>query len=275
MYNGVMRERVLTLEQIQDYLDCGLYYRYRHELGFKHYFGSPANNAIWITCKGVISRLFDALGSGNGRRSATNIATDGRFVNYIWYKSGGTPEGYAATHALIRLLILDILSIYKEKEVTISGDFAASKVVNGYLIEDHLEGLFIKTGKDKKEFLVAVQIDHDSQVEQGPRVSGMRAALVKNTLGKANVGTPMPVKLLRIRIPSRAAKWYDLSRRTYQEFTWLAKSVISGITNQIYLPTNSRHKCSSCCFRTTCSNYFCEKELRPPIVYKHRKELEK
>ena len=269
-----MRDRVVTLTQLTDYLQCGLYYRFRHELGFPHRNGSPIDHALWQTCSRATARLFNALGAGQSRVKARNIAVDGRFIMYTWVHAGGATLEYPFAHAHARMLVLDTLELLGSTFKPIGGDIPVSKTVGEYLVEGLLEGAFVKTDIDRKKSLVVVQIDHDNQMMAGPRVKHLREALVKDTFSKASIGSPLPIKLLRIRIPSRKISWRDLDRRSYPEFNWLAKSVIHGIDNQHYTPTDVKRKCDLCCYKGICSNYFSVPGLSEQIISKCKGELE-
>ncbi len=259
-------EPVLTTEEIEDYLHCGLFYRFRYDLEFPYRDKTnhgPLVAASRIALQGYLTNIAKGLSKAEARNHV------GRRLHMFWVKHHYPEHGFPMAHAQMLRIFHEVGRMIKPHDLIIGGGLTAGMSMLGITIEDKIDGLWVeKYGKRgtpiEKQTMIGVRIMSDQYVNKSARLSTVLPALVKytmNTVGGTALGHGHPSKLVIIHVPSMRKKWYNLVTQDYREAKWLIQSIIRGLNKQVFNPTDYESRCAQCWYRGVCSNYFTNEVL--------------
>ena len=256
------REKIISRKEIEDYLNCPLYYRYKNELEMPY--AERDKNELFVEgAKHAVSSWFNSIAKGRSRKRARNRM--GLRLDLIWKNLGFNPEDYPMAHATIMQILLELESNFREsRDLIVGGGLTATMPLKGWGICDTIEGIFIENGHKSdlprsKRPIVGVQVASDVSIDKNPSLSHLRQAIAKYSLNVGSgelLGKGHPPKLLVIYVPSMQKRVYELAHKEFKEATWLASSVLRALEADTFTPAASLNKCRHCWYQTGCSNYF-------------------
>ena len=254
-----------TVEQMEDYLHCNLFYRYKHELKLPLR-GQEVENLLVKATRRMVGSWFRHLAKGKSRKAARERAL--KALLRAWHDVDGLDDDFPFVHAYVFSTLLRLSRNFDpSKDTAIGGAIQTGYTVLGWHIQENIDGAFLKNGRrsveDGSKKLVAVQIVGDRHQSPGPRTIPLRTTMAKRALARAARGTGHPLKLLRIFVPSIKARWYNLAEESYDELDWLIKATAENLEAKRFLPADSMEKCNMCWYQHVCSNYFTTPEIHP------------
>lgn len=272
-------EPVLTTEQIEDYLHCGLFYRYRHDLGFP-YRDRSKHGPLLAASRTALQGYLTARARGMSKFESRNHV--GRRLHMFWVSKSFPEHGFPMAHAQMLLIFKDVESLIKSYSLVLGGGLTAAMSIQGVTVEDKIDGLWVenyeRSGHDvDKQTIIGVRIMPDQYVNRSARLGTVIPALTKYTMNTAagkTLGHGHPSKLVMIHVPSMRRRWFDLADHSYSEAKWLMMSIIRSLQSKVFNPTDYEMRCSSCWYNGVCSNYFANEKLGSKRVAPARHKME-
>jgi len=268
-----MVKRVLVPD-IEDYLKCSLFYRFKHELGLP-YDNTNENQLLIASAQHAIRAWFNSLGQGLDRKKARNKV--GRILSQFWSKHGGDGSEFPLAHARIMGILIRFDTIFKQdQDLVMGGGLPISVTVDNTIFEDNIDGVFIKNGIDEEAKLAdktMIMVKAISSTPLAPQVVKMRKAMTRYAINSAFKPNPYPLRLLTVSLPDCTMSWYDIDKNTYNEFIYLARTIVRHLDNKMYLPTIDRNLCKRCSYQRICSTRFCEPKVSNLLIEKAKKNL--
>lgn len=266
--------RQVFVPDVEDYLRCSLFYRFKHELELP-YDDTKEDRLLIASAQHAIRSWFNSLGQGLDRKKARNKV--GRILSHFWSKNGGEGSGFPLAHARIINILIRLNTVFKqESDLVIGGGLPISVAVDNTIFEDTIDGVFIRNGIDEKAKLrdkTMIMVQAIPCTPLAPQVVKMRKAMTRYAINSAFKPNPYPLRLLTVSLPDCTMSWYDIDKSAYNEFIYLARSVVRHLDNQMYLPTIHRNLCKICPYVKICSTRFCEPTISNSLVEKTRENL--
>lgn len=256
----------LSIQEVEEYLRCPLFYRYRRELGF-HYDGIVYEEMFAEIAKRSISAWFNALGRGLDQKKAR--AKIGHTLSNYWKANNGDTDLYPLIHASIIEIIEQVGKVFNQKQdVPIGGKTDICVTVDGVIFKDEIDAIFIKNGQSKhkmKHKYMVVQVVPDG-TPRSPLVVNMRKAMIRYFINSAIKPNPHEIRYVMLTLPGCKKSIHRLEKYSYDKFIHLAKAVSAHINNKMYIPTYNRDECKKCQYQRVCSPKFCAPELSPQLI---------
>ena len=268
-----MVRRVLVPD-IEDYLRCSLFYRFKHELELPNS-GTNQNELLITSAQHAIRAWFNSLGQGFERKKARNKV--GKSLAHYWSYHDGDVDQLPLAHARIMDTLIRIDRVFKQdSDLVIGGRIPITVAVDNTLFEDTIDGIFIKNGIDEKAKLkdkTMIMVQAISCTPLAPQIVKMRKAMTRYAINSAFKPNPYPLQLLTVSLPDCTMSWHDIDKSVYGEFLYLARSIVRHLDGNMYLPTIDRNQCKHCPYLKICSTRFCEPKIRTALVEKAKQKL--
>lgn len=269
--------RTVYVQHTDEYLRCPLYYRYRRELQLQSNRTNP-NQLLLLSARRAVQSWFSALGKGLDRHKARNKV--GRSLRWLWSRDKGNVQEFPLAHARITECLLTLDRFFNQDyDTPISGRMVINVAVDDTLFEDFIDGLYLKNDKKpgakrQDKYFVAIQII-DRKAILSDRVVQMQKAMIRYAINSAMKPNPYKIKLLQISLPDATKIWYDLDKAAYNEFLYLARSIVRHLDSKYYLPNADPAMCKMCEYASICNNHFCEPDISPQLIGRATAKLQK
>lgn len=267
---------IYKLEAIEDYIFCGLYYRYKHELDLPYkpisaneIFVEAMKDAVFIIAnewglKRKHPRAFISDAAEAFKEKFSEISVNCRETDRL-------VELYA--QGLISInTVLDYINI--TKDVVALFNYPIYTKCNNSFIESKLDLMVIRNDKNrsKREYEFVSFID-DKTYKYIQNYDNLKVGLARNFIEDIDLKLEYPCNHRYMSYFGHPRLANKLSKRYLNIALQILENAISMIEAQVYLPNSSKTKCNSCPFNKICDQRFVIKDLPDSWVDSIRKEL--
>lgn len=268
--------RHVPVSELEDYLDCGIHYRFRHVFHFPERGGEAEDILVSVTGR-MVSSWLGHLAKGHGKKAARTKAL--RTLMKTWYRIGGTDAEFPRVHMYVVAVLQTVASYFDpETDTPVGGRTKTVLPVDEVTVCDRTDGVFVKDDRgprsDRKR-MVVIQVRGDEERKTGPRLGSLRPILARWTACTATRGMRMSASLLTIRVPSLAKEWEEIPDHDYRDSRYLVRSVTRAMRNRVFLPTTDRTRCDACWYRPVCTNTFTLPAVDPVSIERARREIDR
>ena len=268
--------KIYKLEAVEDYIFCGLYYRYKHELKLPYkpvsaneVFVEAIKDAIFIIVnewglKRKHPRAFISDAAEAFKEKFSRISINCRETNRLI-------ELYA--QGLISInTILDYINI--TKDVVALFNYPIYTKCNNSFIESKIDLMVIRNDRSRsqREYEVVSLID-DKTYKYIQNYDSIKVGLARNFIEETDLRLEHPCNHRYMSYFGHPRIGTKLSKRYLDIALQLLENAISMIEEQVYLPNSSKAKCNSCPFNKICDQKFVIKDLPIAWIDSVKKEL--
>jgi hypothetical protein len=268
--------KIYKLQNVEDYIFCGLYYRFKHVLNFPYkpisaneVFVEAMKDAIFIIInqwglKRKHPRIFIADAAEAFKEKFTKISTNCRETDKL-------VELYA--QGLISInTVLGYIDI--TKDIVALFNYPIYTKCDDSFVESKIDLMVIRNdeNRSKREYEF-ISFINDKTYKYIQNYDSIKVGLARNFIEDIDLKLEYPCNHRYMSYFGHPRIATKLSKSYLNIALQLLKNTISMIENQVYLPNSSKAKCNSCPFNKICDQKFVIKNLPDSWINSARKEL--
>lgn len=261
--------KTVSAAAIEDYLFCSLYFKYKNIFQLPYMPGS-VKEAFYYSYKTALLKFFHEVGLANKPLRKCISEAQEIFVKKMRLALASFGKLDLSGEDLVAKGVLQLNEAHTlfnpDRDILAAIDLPVTVNYKSTSINYNLDVLMVKNDfTSARKFRVLGIADDFSDIALSNKHDGLQFGLMKQTIkehfmtGKKGAGSFSEAKIEIIKVSGAKPSSSSTHHAPQPEFHLnpLVDNVITGIKNEVYLPTAQEQKCKSCWFNDICQTRHC------------------
>lgn len=279
--NDELNLKKVSSNALEDYLYCGLLFKYKHVLELPYMPGS-IKEAFYYAYKTALLKFFHEVGLANKPLRKCTAEAQELFVKKMRFALAVFGKLDLSGEDLVAKGVLQLNQAHSlfapQRDILAAIDLPVTVNYSGVDISYNLDALIVENDSSSARKFRALAIADDfSDMALSAKHDNLQFGLMKKTLmdhfstGKKGQGafSEAKVEVIKVSGAKSASSSTHYAPQPESHLSPVVDTAIKGIEHSIILPTAHAQKCKSCWFNDICSTKHCSTD---PVNHAHLKQ---